>query len=366
MAQMVDAFRAIGHEVIVLGPPVLNTLESGGTFKFVRASKRFLPQVAFELIELLHAIPSYFLLLWTWLRYRPDILYERFSLFQLAGVWLQKTVGIPLILEVNSPLLVERGGVDGLQLKWLAARCERFIMRSADRVLPVSEVLAGMLCDAGVEKRSIEVVHNGIDVTQFVPQADSTAAKEALGLNGQTVIGFTGFVRDWHRLESVLELLAEEPVAKQYRFLIVGDGPGIKSLRERAASLGVAEQVTVTGSVAHDVLPRYLAAFDVAVQPGVTPYASPLKLFEYMAMAKSIVAPDQANIREIVADGESAYLFDPDDAGEFKQHVRTLCEDEGLRSRLGHAALKRLHEKSFFWQDNAHRIGKMANTLLQR
>ena len=232
MAQMVDAFRAIGHEVIVIGPPVLNTLESGGTFKMVRALKRFLPQVVFELFELLHAIPSYFILLWTWLRYRPDILYERFSLFQLAGVWLRRTVGIPLILEVNSPLVVERGGVDGLQLKWLAARCETFIMRSADRVLPVSGVLANMLCDAGHEKNNIEVVHNGVDLAQFACQADSTAAKEALGLQGQTVIGFAGFVRDWHRLESVLELLAENTASKQYRFLIVGDG------NEREFSLG--------------------------------------------------------------------------------------------------------------------------------
>jgi glycosyltransferase involved in cell wall biosynthesis len=365
MANMTGSFRDLGHEVIVVGPPVLHALDSGGTLPLVRLLKRYLPQSLFELIELLHAVPSYFVLLWTYFRYRPDVLYERFSLFQLAGAWLRKTVGIPMFLEVNSPLFLERAEVDGLRSKRLGAWCEKYIMSSADLLLPVSDVLAGMLRDMGFAERKIEVVHNGVDTKQFVPHGDPETARKALGYRDEIVIGFTAYVRDWHRLEAVLEVLADSREENRHRLLIIGDGPGIAPLMEQAEVLGIAGMIEHTGSIPHDKLPAYLAAVDIAVQPGVTPYASPLKLFEYMAMARAIVAPDQANIREIVEDQVSSLLFDPEDPEAFKQTVHRLCADKPLRDRLGQAALARLHDKGFYWQNNAHRVAEMAVRFAQ-
>ncbi len=355
-AQMVNAFRTIGCDVNIVGPPVLDRLNSGDTHGLVRVLKRYMPRVAYEWLEIIHNIPDFIVLLIVWRKYRPDFVYERFSLFQVSGVWLRRISGIPLILEVNSPLFLERCRVDGLRSKRLAAFCENYILQSADRLLPVSEVLAEMLSQVGVGKNKVEVVHNGINSTQFAGHDSSNEAKTALGLEGFTVIGFAGFVRDWHRLETVLELLGEGTISRGLHFLVVGDGPGVVSLKQRADVMGVSKQLTITGAVAHVDLAKYLAAFDVALQPGATEYASPLKLFEYMAMKRSIVAPDQPNIREILVDKVSALLFDPNDPQSFKCQVLNLCRNADLRRQMGCAAYERLHEKKFFWEENAKRV----------
>ena len=69
-----------------------------------------------------------------------------------------------------------------------------------------------------------------------------------------------------------------------------------------------------------------MSAFDVALQPNATPYSSPLKLYEYMALGRAIVAPDQGNIREVLTNDENGLLFRPDDDQAFRAAVERLCE----------------------------------------
>ena len=83
--------------------------------------------------------------------------------------------------------------------------------------------------------------------------------------------------------------------------------------------------VTFTGLIERDDVADFVAAFDVALQPAVRPYESPLKLFEHMALGCAIVAPDTANIREALLDEETAVLFDPDTPGSIKVAVERVC-----------------------------------------
>jgi glycosyltransferase involved in cell wall biosynthesis len=92
----------------------------------------------------------------------------------------------------------------------------------------------------------------------------------------------------------------------------VGDGPARAAIESLTESLGIPDRVTVTGIIDRDEVARYVGVFDIALQPDVVEYASPLKLFEYMALGKAIIAPDRANIREILTHGRDALLFDPD------------------------------------------------------
>src|SRR6202000_2904514 len=102
--------------------------------------------------------------------------------------------------------------------------------------------------------------------------------------------------------------------------------------------------------------PRHVAPFDIAVLPGVTHYASPLKLFEYLQLGRAIVAPDGANIREILTDGENALLFDEARDGAMEEQLLTLCADAALRNWLGTAAHRTIAEKSLTWDRNAARV----------
>jgi glycosyltransferase involved in cell wall biosynthesis len=184
-----------------------------------------------------------------------------------------------------------------------------------------------------------------------------------LQLTGKLVLGFTGFVRDWHGLDSVIELLARADAPANLHLVIVGEGPAVGSLKAQAESLAVAHKVTFAGLVERDDVARYLAVFDVALLPRCVEYCSPLKLFEYMAAGKAIVAPNQSNIREILSPGESGMLFDPDLPGSFAEMLLRLANDDLMRDRLGRRAQALIGSRGYTWRHNAERVSALGTAV---
>jgi glycosyltransferase involved in cell wall biosynthesis len=133
-----------------------------------------------------------------------------------------------------------------------------------------------------------------------------------------------------------------------------------EDLERQAADLGISDRVQFPGVVPHDDVPGWVGRFDIALQPRVTEYASPLKIFDYMAAGCAIVAPDQPNIREVLRHGATALLFDPADPNGLWEAVRMLAEDPALRVRLGEAARAELEARNYTWQHNAARIAAWA------
>ncbi len=344
--ELVAAFRAEGHEVLVVGPSFYDQASFGGESRFVDRVRRLLPGAAGELAELAYNVPAYRRLAAACREFRPDLIYERNNLYYLAGSWLRRRTGIPLFMEVNSPLAEERTRHGNLRLRGLAHRLEAWVWRSADRVLPVTGVLGATIAAAGVAPGRISVVPNGIVLERFPAPAPRPAG-------GMVNLGFVGFVRDWHGLDAVVRALADRPNAM---LTVVGDGPVRGELEALAASLGMAARLRFLGVIPNDRVPAEVAQFDIALQPKVNAYASPLKIFDYMAAGRAIVAPDQPNIREILADGETALLFDPEAEGAMWRAVARLVEDAALRARLGAAARRELERRDFTWRGNARRI----------
>ena len=352
LLELKAAFERAGHVVALSGPASFERQEFGGEAGSVAGLKKALPGWLFELMELAYNGLALGRLVGAVRRFKPDVIYERFSLFLLAGALLRCLTRTPLVLEVNSPLFEERRDHDGLRLRGVGRWCQRWIWRRADLVLPVTDVLADYVRAAGVPERRILTVPNGVDPAKFAESMPPAEAKAALGLEDRTVIGFTGFVREWNSLDRVIDWLATDAPADAF-FLIVGDGPGRPALEEQARRLGVAERVRIAGIVPRDAVARHVAAFDVAVIAGVTSYSSPLKLFEYMALGKAVVAPDEANLREILEDGQTAVLADGE---RFAAGLSRLAADAALRKRLGMAARERIWSGGFTWDQNANRI----------
>jgi glycosyltransferase involved in cell wall biosynthesis len=354
--ELVAALRRLGHDVILVGPRAIERESFGADAGAVAVLKRCLPGAVYELMEFAYAFAAYARLRKAYLEHRPDVLYERYNLFMPAGVWLKHRYKLPMLLEVNAPLVAERSRFGGLALKGLARWSERSVWRGADYVLPVTEALAAFVRDAGVPNDRIVVIPNGVNGDRFFRPFDGVAAKRRLGLKGQLVLGFTGFVRDWHGVDNVIDLIADNPTRLELHLLVVGDGPACPGLEKRARDRGVADRLTITGVIERDSVADYLAAFDVALQPAVNPYASPLKVFEYMALGLAIVAPATANICEIVTDGETALLFDPDDPASLGAAIERICRDDALRERVGAAARQAIEERGLTWENNARRI----------
>ncbi len=353
--ELITAFRRLGHTVVVVGPELPDQEQFGGGSKLVERLKKNLPGFAYEFLEFGYSLQAYRRLNRAYSQEKPDVLYERYNLFMLAGVWLKKREGIPLFLEVNAPLFDERRKYGSLSLTRMARWTEETAWRAADKVLPVTNVLANFIRAVGVGDDRIEIVPNGINLERFGNAADTETAKSNLGLNGHIVLGFTGFVRDWHGLDTVVDLVADA-ADSGVTLLIVGDGPARQSLESKAAALGVADRVRFTGVIDRDRVADHVAAFDIALQPSVTPYASPLKIFEYLALAKPIVAPRMANIEEILTDEDTALLFAPKGDPSFRTCVDRLVKDAPLRTHLGEAGRRLIDQRTLTWDGNAARL----------
>ncbi len=365
LEELIEALRSLGHEVVLVGPNAYSRVSFGHDPKLLASVKKFAPKILYELLELGYNIPAFLRLRRACRKHHPDFIYERCNLYLLAGIWCRRLAGVPLVLEVNAPLARERVKFGGLGFPGLAQRLERWTWQNADVVLPVSKALADEVRGAGASAERIAVVPNAIDPAKFAAANDSTSAKAELQLSDKLVLGFTGFVRDWHGLDRVIALLARPDMPANLHLLIVGEGPAMEDLAFQARSLAVAQRVTFAGLVDRYRIARHLAAFDVALLPKCVDYCSPLKLFEYMAAGKAIVAPDQANIREILVSGESGLLFRPDLPESLDNALLSLAKDDTLRERLGQSARALITSRGYTWRRNAERVTTLGSAAMR-
>jgi glycosyltransferase involved in cell wall biosynthesis len=362
--EMIAALRDQGHEVKVVAPAASDDGKMGGGVGWVHKLRNSLPNAIYELLELTYSLVAYRALAAAAREFKPDVLYERYNLFLLAGLMLKRRLGIPMLLEVNSPLVQERmQHSGGLALPWLARWAEGAAWRGADVVLPVTRVLAGHVKAYGVPDERIVVIPNGINETHFAAAPDPTLAKTERGLSGKLVLGFTGFVRDWHGVDRVIAWMATQDAPANAHLVVVGDGPVRADLEAQARQLGLADRVTFTGVIHRDQVPNWVAAFDIALQPAVVAYASPLKLMEYLVMAKAIVAPSTPNLCEVLTDNQNALLFDPADPRGFETALTRLCADANLRLRLAAGAYATIAKLDLTWAGNASRVAALAEKL---
>ena len=317
-----------------------------------------LPRWLHEMLELLYNVPEWLRLRAAIARHHPDVIYERSNLYLLSGMIAARGARIPIIEEVNSPLFIERSNHGGIALVPLARWSERWVWKRADAVVTVTQVLADIVASVRGDGRSIEVMPNAVDRKMFALNRIERQAKRKLHLEGKSVLGFTGFVRDWNGLEQVVDMLPH--LDPDVVLLIVGDGPACSTLERQARAAGVADRTIFTGVVSRDAIASLVSAFDIALQPAANPYASPLKLFEYLALGRVILAPDQPNVREILTHDVNAWLFDPSEPSSMQGAIKRLLDDVDVRQRLALAALNTINERELTWERNAERVLELA------
>lgn len=273
-------------------------------------------------------------------RARPAsaFVYQRYSLNNLAGLLLARRWRVPLILEANASEVQWRREWSSLRYARLSAACERLLLRGADRVLVVSDNARAHLIDADADSARLRTIPNGVDVERF-----AGATPHDLGLDeGAFAIAFCGLFYRWHGVATLAEafvLLRERH--PQARLLLVGEGEEearVRAILGRAGALG---DCLLPGLVPREAVPAYLAAADALVSPHADLrnfIGSPIKIFEYMASGRPIVASRLAQLAEILAHERTALLVEPGDPAALAQALERLIEDPGLARRLGEQA----------------------------
>ncbi len=354
--EMVNAFRVLGHDVQVAalvgegeadGKPSAH--RSSAKSRLLSMASEYLPEAAYEFAEIAYNWSGRRSISRAIKSFDPDLIYDRYNSFCTAATDAGKKHGVPVFLEVNAPLAYERSCYERRALRFsnLAARYERSICRSAAHLFAVSTPLKEFLVEThGVAEDQVTVLPNGVNTQVFDWTIDGTDVRRSFGIESKTVIGFVGFLRPWHGVETLID--AMQTVVDRCpdaHLLIVGDGVIEPDLKSLARSLGIEDNVTFAGRVPHQDISHYVAAMDIAVSPKSTFYACPMKILEYMAMGIPTVAPGTGNIRDILVDGENSLLFAEDDATAMIDAIVKLIDDESLTRRLGEQARACIEEK---------------------
>ncbi len=300
--------------------------------------------------------------------------WQRHDLFQSVGRMLARRVGAPLALCVDAPVVWEarRWGVKRPGWGWLLERYgENPHLRAADVVLAVSDEVAQQVRERGVPEDRILVTPNGVDIHVFTPEADGATVRDRYGLAGRFVIGWTGGFHRFHGLDLAIDLLASlRDEMPDVTLLLVGDGVERKRLEQRASELGL-DNVVFTGTVGHDEIPAHIAAMDVAIVLGPGDgrfHYSPLKLREYMACARPVIASRAGELAGFITEGVDGLLAEPGSVESLAAAVRALYQSTELRRSLGAAGREKMvREGSWELQvrrtyDKLAQIGSRATT----
>lgn len=359
-----EAFRELGHEVKIVALTAKGNEKNQNTNnKPIRQSHSILnlkiPHWFYEILAILYNIPAIFFIIISVLRFKPDFIYERYSLFTVSGLCIAKLFKLPFILEMNAPLSLEMKLYESLSFKKLAKWYEDWMCYKSTKTVVVSAAMRDIFLQQGFPVQKFSVIPNGVDPKYFHPKVKGNTIRKSLNLKNEFVVGFVGWMRKWHGIHFLVDAIAIlQNKIPSLRLLLVGDGPAVAELKTRSKKLGVAEKIIFIGPVTKNLVPNYIAAMDVAVQPDVTAYASPIKLFEYLAMGKAIIAPRKQNIVEILEDGKHALLYSSQNEKELADKIETLYLDSELKNSLSVEAVKLVKEKGFYWQSNAKRIIK--------
>jgi glycosyltransferase involved in cell wall biosynthesis len=360
---MAHAFEHAGADVAIVSPPGVEVGRPGAAPRRAPGLRglwwmlaEHVPETLFELMEIAYNIPAFFRIRRALKAPRADALYERYAFFHVAGAMAARAAGVPLILEVNytaaTPLYRRRSRL----LRPIARAAERFLFRRARLIVAVSSVLRNGIVAGGIPADRVLTLPNAADPGRFRPEISGSSVRARHGLEGARVVGFTGAFFPWHGvgflLDALAEILRELPDAAA---LLVGDGPERSVLEERVRKEGLEDRVRFAGWVGHEALPEHVAAFDIAVMPDSNEYGSPMKIFEYMAMGKPVVAPRLGPLADGILDGETGILFPRRDATALRAALAELLGDEGLRRRMGERA--RAHViANHTWERNAARV----------
>lgn len=315
---------------------------------------RYAPQFIFELLELFSNLVSFRKLECAKNEFGCNLLYERYAFLGVSAFWAARKWKVPLIVEVNY-LLINDLSVRSRSriLTPLTKTFEKILLKNADILLPVSTKLKDDLISLGYDREKILVSPNAVDLSCFpFPSQKSGKILDRYNIPAKdTVIGFVGSFAPWHSVDMLLDACTKLTRTGDHSItlLLIGDGPTRHDLELAAKHLPSIIQTVFTGFVSHGELAEHISVMDITVMPHSNDYGSPMKIFEYMALGKAVVAPDFGPLRDAINDGNDGLLFTPGNSEMLMQKLDLLINDYGLRGRIGRQARERV-EKEHNWK----------------
>ena len=274
---------------------------------------------------------------------RPDVVYLRrtTTLIPMIYAWFCRAL---FFFEVNDdPYYGSDVGKMPLAARiryFLSVRIDDWNMKSAARVFVISsEIIAKIRRkNSGLSPARFVLMQSGANTRLFTP-GPPEPAREVLGLERKCrYVCFVGSLLSHQGLGTLIEaaplILEKRP---ECRFLIVGQGPEKKRWEDMAVFLGISQKFVFTGQVSYEQVPYWIRAADLCVAPYLPDagFRSPVKIFDYLACGRPVVASDVPGTTGVFKDLEAVVLVPPGNPGRFAEAVISLLDDPDLCIRLG-------------------------------
>lgn len=270
----------------------------------------------------------------------------------VVGVIAAKLNRKPILLDYPdawTSLAVETGGLRSPLAIGLLRSIEAYVARAADRIVVITDSLARYVRALGASA-PIAVVSNGAELDRFKPPVD---APDRSGSRDRFRILFAGRLESWSGVREMVELVdaVVSHGGSNVEFHFVGDGGAAQAFRRQIAARGLSEHCRFDGFQPYWLMPEFIAACDLALllfpDTQTTRVSSPVKLFEYMAMGKPVIASNLPGVREAVGRGE-AIIVDNLRSPTLASEVLRLIGSPAERARIGNAGMRLVNER-FGW-----------------
>lgn len=288
---------------------------------------------------------------------RPDIVLTRFDDNTVSILWACRREGIPVVVEINGP--ADEFNHGDRRFSWFKRLFSNArAIQLANGGFAVSEEIAGPIQAFVASAKPFISIPNGVDTDRFHPNISGAPVRDLYGIaDDKVVVGYVGSFAPWHGLDLLVDAV-ERLVAENLpiHLLLVGQAnPKWHTTLARVQEPRLRAFVTLSGFVEPQKIPEYVAAMDITVLPNAADYCSPLKLFEYMAMAKPTVAVGISPVVAMLTDGVEGFIFPKGDVDALTARLKELVQNSAQRRLLGAAARSRM-EREFTWRHNAERV----------
>ena len=282
----------------------------------------------------------------------------------------KKRFGYKTLFEVNGlPSIELKYHYPGLDASLLSKIKEHEIatLHLSDAIICPSNVTRDYIASLGLDRKRVTVIPNGVSPSDFSPSPLPSRQDRV------PTLLYIGTLADWQGLEVVIRALPKILEQQAVQLQIVGRGRSRqrKFLLKQIRKLGLEGSVSIQPGVPHHEIPTLISEADICLAPlglndrNVTQGACPIKILEYMASARPLVASNMPIVRELIREDIDALLFSPSDPEDLARQVMRLLNDFELSQRLAGSASERALTK-FTWHEAQKKLLKVYEKLLSR
>ncbi len=369
MRGMIKGFQEDGHtvEILVMGkaPAQDSTnLQSSGVKSFV---KMFIPKIIWRTLKEFQQIrfDKYAAkeLQTKIVSFQPDLVYERSAWMSNGSVEALSNFNIKHVVEINAPFEEEVKSFEKAH-SFLASTGKKklkHLLQAANLVLPITSSLQEYLIKRyDLNSNKCLVIPNAIEYSEIqINESRVAAINKQFNLSEVTVLGFVGSIFPYHGVDRLIRGVAKLNYT-DISLLIVGDGYLIPTLKKLAEELGISRRVHFTGSVPKEDIYNYISAMDILTLPNTEWYCSPVKLFEYGAFGKTILAVNEAGVTDVMSTDEGL-LFENNDSAFQDALLTAITDVDALKIKAQNFKQKVIATHT--WRANAQKVLQQLNSV---